>query len=255
MTTLAASAGWPAGGMGRLVRALGAALLGSLAVLVGEPADGDERCRPSATVAATARPGAVTSQAAGGARDRDDAAAAARFASTMLPHLDAAHNLARYLSRDAVAAEDIVQDAYLRAYRSFAGYRGGDARAWILAIVRNCHLSWRGAQGRDGRHASLDEALEDGGEDGALAAAMAEEATPETHLLSQAQSSAVAEVLESLAEPFREVLVLRELEDLSYREIAAVTQTPIGTVMSRLSRARREFRLAWARGGFEGGQS
>jgi RNA polymerase sigma-70 factor (ECF subfamily) len=182
-----------------------------------------------------------------------DAAAAARFQQTILPHLDAAHNLARYLSRDADAAQDIVQEAFLRAFRSFGDFRGGSPRAWILTIVRNCHNNWRSerkhsplAANDERRPARCGEAegdidtidLDDIARD---------EDTPETNLLRRERSKTVQAVLESMPELLREVLVLRELEDMSYREIADVTSIPIGTVMSRLARARGMFEMIWQR--------
>lgn len=171
------------------------------------------------------------------------AAEADRFRDTVLPHLDAAYNLARYLSRDPVAAEDIVQDAFVRAFRGFAHFRGGSARAWILAIVRNCCHTWRSGRQRD-----LD-VMETGWEEDAFddpdAVAAADPDTPETALIRSDEAGAVRAVLEALPAPFREVMVLREIEDLSYREIAEITGLPLGTVMSRLARARDAFRAAW----------
>ncbi len=173
---------------------------------------------------------------------------AARFRASMLPHLDAAYTLARYLTRDADAAQDIVQDAYLRAYRAFADFRGGSARAWLLAIVRNCHLNWREDRRREiqRRVPDLPPADEDAGTEDALDLLVDGE-TPETILLRRAQADRVRGILELLPEPLREVLVLRELDDLSYREIADVAGVPVGTVMSRLSRARRHFADLWER--------
>ncbi len=172
---------------------------------------------------------------------------AARFRASMLPHLDAAYTLARYLTRDADAAQDIVQDAYLRAYRAFADFRGGSARAWLLAIVRNCHLNWRDHRRREMQHRAPD--LPSGDEEAGTDALdlLADGETPETILLRRAQADRVRGTLELMPEPLREVLVLRELDDLSYREIADVAGVPVGTVMSRLSRARRHFADLWER--------
>jgi RNA polymerase sigma-70 factor (ECF subfamily) len=156
-----------------------------------------------------------------------DADAADRFRSVMLPHLDAAYNFARYLTRDASAAEDVVQDAFMRAFRAFATYQGGSAKAWLLAIVRNCFHDRIKAQGLA---QPIDYA--EGGAD-----AINDE-TPESLLLQKRDIALVRSTVESLPEPFRETLVLRELEELSYKEIAALTAVPIGTVMSRLARAR-----------------
>jgi RNA polymerase sigma-70 factor, ECF subfamily len=184
---------------------------------------------------------------------RLDAATAQRFRDVMLPHLDAAHNLARFLCRDADAAQDIVQEAYLRAYRSFASYRGGGDRAWILSIVRNCCHDWWSDFRRTRVIEPLDEAAEFGTDvDGDPAprerrVLPRSEETPETSLLERTEAAQVRRHLEAMPEPFREILILRELEDLSYREIAEVTATPIGTVMSRLARARKLFQAAWER--------
>jgi RNA polymerase sigma factor (sigma-70 family) len=152
-----------------------------------------------------------------------------RFEAQALPHLDAAYNLARWLSRSPVDAEDIVQEAMLRAFRAFDGFRGGDAKPWLLAIVRNC---WRsaGADERRRKHTALP-----GEDDAALAS---EGADPETTAMQASQSRKLDAAIALLPNEFREVLILREMEDLSYREIAEVTGAPIGTVMSRLARAR-----------------
>jgi len=152
----------------------------------------------------------------------------ARFRRLVLPHMDSAYNFARYLCRDASLAEDLVQDAFLRAFRGFRGFRGGEPRAWLFAIVRSSHLTWVRSPG-----ARL-QAVPDDVEDRA-----AEEDTPEDALLRQGEIDTVRSAIEALPEPFRETLVLRELEELSYREIAEVTGAPIGTVMSRLARARQ----------------
>jgi RNA polymerase sigma-70 factor (ECF subfamily) len=155
-----------------------------------------------------------------------DPGEAERFRRLVLPHLDGAYSFARFLCRDASLAEDLVQDAFLRAYRGFRGFRGSEPRAWLFAIVRTSHLTW--ARRRSEPSADT-EVLE----------AMASDAdTPEAALLRQGEVNAVREAIESLPEPFRETLVLRELEELSYREIAEITSAPIGTVMSRLARAR-----------------
>lgn len=176
------------------------------------------------------------------------AAEALRFRQTMLPHLDAAYTLARYLARDADAAQDIVQDAYLRAYRGFAEFRGMNGRAWLLAIVRNCHLTWRDQLRRDAQRRAPQPAPTDEDTDVVDPVhLLADGETPETILLRQSEANAVRTLLEHLPEPLREVLVLRELDDLSYREIAEVAGVPVGTVMSRLSRARRQFADLWAR--------
>jgi RNA polymerase sigma-70 factor (ECF subfamily) len=154
------------------------------------------------------------------------AADAERFRALVLPHLDAAYGFARFLTRDGAQAEDIVQEAFLKAYRGFAGFRGGDPRAWLFAIVRNEFLS--ATRGRVAWASS--EAAEE---------TPSEDDTPEAALLRSCDVATVRQAVESLPEPFRETLVLRELEEMSYRQIAEVTGAPIGTVMSRLARARQ----------------
>ncbi len=151
-----------------------------------------------------------------------------RFRRLMLPHLDGAYDLARYLSRDPSAAEDIVQDAFLRAWHGFDGFRGASARAWLFAIVRNCFFNWT----RSAPAGGLDPAA-------VLDTIPSEGDDPETALLRQDEAAVLRGLIEALPEPFRETLVLRELEELSYREIAEITSAPIGTVMSRLARARQ----------------
>jgi RNA polymerase sigma factor (sigma-70 family) len=182
---------------------------------------------------------------------RAHAEGAARFQDVILPHLDAAHNLARYLSGDATAAEDIVQEAYLRAFRAFGDFRGGSSKAWILTIVRNCHLNWRADQRRRSNIEPLesmshtdDPAFEDA-DISERADLPRDETTPESILAQRMEADEVRLVLAGLPEAFREALVLRELECLSYREISDVTSIPIGTVMSRLARARALFAIAW----------
>lgn len=155
----------------------------------------------------------------------------------MLPHLDAAYNLARYLVADPVVAEDIVQDAFLRAFRGFNGYHGGSARAWLFAIVRNCWRDRMTVERARGQvlvdHANLSDV-----QSAAIDNYPDDADTPETSLLRRYEIETVRTVIASIPEPFREALVLREMELMSYREIAAVTDVPIGTVMSRLARAR-----------------
>lgn len=171
----------------------------------------------------------------------------ARFNAAIIPQLDAAYNFARYLSRDADAAQDIVQEAFLRAYRSFDGYMGGDARAWIFAIVRNCFHAWSQETKRKRRfEMPLSSGYEDKEEPGASVEDIAtEDDTPEIALIRTSQSECVRSVINSLPDDLREILVLRELEQLSYRQIAEVINLPLGTVMSRLARARRKFGKLW----------
>ena len=152
-----------------------------------------------------------------------------RFEGAVLPHLEAAYNLARWLTRHDHDAEDMVQEAYLRAYRSFDRFRGADGRAWLLAVVRNTCYTWLKQNRVHELATPFDEALHspEGGP-----------SEPERRLLQQASAALLREALGELPAEFREVLVLRELEGLSYKEIAAVADIPLGTVMSRLTRAR-----------------
>jgi len=152
-----------------------------------------------------------------------------RFETLVLPHLDAAFNLARWLLRSGTDAEDAAQEAMLRAYRFFHGFRGGDVRAWLLQIVRNTCFTWM-EKNRHGKDTSeFDEALH-----GPVGP------TPESLAIAADNRGRLTQALESLPSRFREVIVLRELEGCSYKEIAAITSIPIGTVMSSLSRARRQ---------------
>jgi RNA polymerase sigma factor (sigma-70 family) len=169
----------------------------------------------------------------------------AGFKENIVPHLDAAYNLARFLSGDADAAQDIVQDAFLRAYRSFAGYRGENARAWILKIVRNCYHSWLMSRRRKSR-LEVDP-HKPGDTEQLILNISSDEYTPETMLVREAETQTVHFVLNAMPPPLRQILVLRELEELSYRQIAEITALPIGTVMSRLARARKAFGDAWQR--------
>src|SRR6476659_1273490 len=150
------------------------------------------------------------------------------FEETVLPHLDAAFNYARWLARNETEAEDVVQDACVRAMRFFSSLRDDDARPWLLAIVRN---TWYSRVSRRGT--TMEAALDTTGDerpDDAL--------DPEERLLQQHTVERVRAAMEQLPPDYREVLVLREMEGLSYKEIAAVVQVPLGTVMSRLARAR-----------------
>jgi RNA polymerase sigma-70 factor (ECF subfamily) len=172
-----------------------------------------------------------------------------RFEQEALPHIDAAYNLARWLARSDADAEDVVQEALLLAYRNFERQRGPSTKAWLLAIVRNCFLS---SLRRSAPRARLTDPLEAFG-DGAVPAALVSAAVPERDAIAADRARTLDAALGGLSEDYREVLVLRELEGLSYREIAEVTATPIGTVMSRLARARTAFRVLWCGAG--GGSS
>jgi len=162
-----------------------------------------------------------------------------RFEAEVLPHLDAAYRFARWLSSAPGHADDVVQDAMLRAFRGFGAFRGADPRAWLFAIVRNCHST---ALAQQRRRASdplpgVDVGME----------FVAPDAGPELEALRRDDQRAIDRLLAALPEPYREVLVLRELEELDYRDIATIAGIPIGTVMSRLARARAALRQEWQR--------
>jgi RNA polymerase sigma factor (sigma-70 family) len=164
----------------------------------------------------------------------------ARFDADILPHLDAAYRFARWLSGSPAAADDLVQDAILRAFRGFDGLRGTDAKAWLLAIVRNCH-STALAQQRRRAHVPLPE--EHDAQDGY--AMIATTPDPEAESIRQDQARMLERLIATLPDEHREVLVLREMEEMGYRQIAAVINLPIGTVMSRLARARAALKVRW----------
>ena len=164
---------------------------------------------------------------------------ASRFGELVLPHLDSAYNLARWLTRNDHDAQDVAQEAFMRAFRSFDGFRGDNARPWLLAIVRNSCYTWLSQNRRAEVDVPYDEDLH-GGEarlDGVGFAA--DDANPEKILSRLDDVRLVDEALAMLPVGYREVVVLRDIEDLSYREIAVVAGLPIGTVMSRLARGRR----------------
>ena len=152
-----------------------------------------------------------------------------RFEHALLPHLDAAYNLARWLTHDDHDAEDLVQAAYLRALKFFGGFHGANARAWLLAIVRNACYTWLEQKRVRGPATAFDEEIH-GVESDAM--------DPEKRLLREEDQQSVRRAVEELPVELREVVVLRELEGLSYKEIAAIAGIPLGTVMSRLARAR-----------------
>jgi RNA polymerase sigma-70 factor (ECF subfamily) len=155
------------------------------------------------------------------------------FEQAVLPHLDAAYNLARWITRNAQDAEDVVQEAYLRAFRFFGGFRGGNARSWLLKIVRNTCYTWLHQNRAQQPTTAFDEELHTD---------MTESKSPETLLLRNADCQLLNQALQELPPVLREVLVLLELEGLSYKEIAEVLDIPIGTVMSRLARSRHRLR-------------
>jgi RNA polymerase sigma-70 factor (ECF subfamily) len=156
-----------------------------------------------------------------------------RFETIVLPHLDAAFNLARWLLRSGADAEDASQEAMLRAFRFFDGFHGGDARAWLLQIVRNTCFTWLEKNRHVKDATEFDEELH--GPPGP---------TPESLAIEADSRGRLTHALESLPPRYREVIVLRELEGCSYKEIATIISVPMGTVMSTLSRARRQLQLA-----------
>jgi RNA polymerase sigma factor (sigma-70 family) len=180
-------------------------------------------------------PGGVPRHAAAAGR-MSAREANARFAEVVLPHLDDAYALARWLTRNRDDAEDVVQDACLRAFRGIAGFADGNARAWVLTIVRHTAYAWL----RKNHPAALImvEDLEAVEHQQANPAALDAD-TPETALIAKGDAKRLEAAIAALPAPFRETLVLRDLQGLAYREIAEVTQVPVGTVMSRLARARR----------------
>jgi len=153
-----------------------------------------------------------------------------RFETAVLPHLDAAFNLARWLTRNDADAEDVVQEAYLRAFRFFGGFHGEDGRAWLLGIVRNTSYTWM----QRNRSSELNMPLDDEPHE-----VEGDDLNPEELLLQKADAQTLRQAVEELPLEFREVLVLRELDEMSYKQIAAVADLPLGTVMSRLARARK----------------
>jgi RNA polymerase sigma-70 factor (ECF subfamily) len=156
------------------------------------------------------------------------------FEQTVLPHLDAAYNLARWLTRNDQDAQDVTQEACLRAFRFFDGYQGGNMRAWLLTIVRNTCYTWLRQNRPPGSPVEFDEEIHsDESTSGA---------DPEIQALASADKETLRRALEELPDVFREALVLRELEGMSYQEIADVTSVSLGTVMSRLARARTRLR-------------
>ena len=164
-----------------------------------------------------------------------------RFRDAALPCLDDAYALARYLLRNAADAEDAVQECFLRAFRHFDSYRGPAMKPWLLAILRNvCHAEFA-------RRGRLDAADENDAESKAEAVPLWQEPQPsaEAALMRQHDDETIRRMVEDLPQPFRETLVLREINDLSYQEIAQVAGVPVGTVMSRLARARTMLRSAW----------
>jgi RNA polymerase sigma factor (sigma-70 family) len=163
-----------------------------------------------------------------------------RFEVLVLPHLDAAYRFARCLSRSPIDAEDVVQEAILRAFRGFDALRGSDVKAWLLTIVRNCHLTALKQQQRRGFVPLPDEHDAQDGH-----AMIATTPDPERTSIHRDEERTLDRLMSALPEDHREILVLREIEEMDYREIATVTNVPIGTVMSRLARARAALKARW----------
>ncbi len=158
----------------------------------------------------------------------------ARFEQCIMPHMDAASNLARWLAGSDPDAQDVVQEAFLRAFKFFGGFRGGDSRSWLLRIVRNSFYDWL----RQHRRADLETPFDE-----EVHGSTVESPAPDAALLEKADKEMLHQALGALPPEYREVLVMRELEGLSYKEIAEVAGVPMGTVMSRLARAREQLRL------------
>ncbi len=193
--------------------------------------------------------GAGVFMMAGGAADVGDSGRAERFKALALPHLDDIYTLARYLLRSTSDADDAVQECYLRAFRHFDTFRGGPIKPWLFAILRNvCHASYAG-----GARLVFTADDIDAGAAQAIPIWREDVDTPEQTLLRRHDSDTMRRLIGELPAEFREVIVLREINDLSYRDIANVIEAPIGTVMSRLARARGMLRDAWiaAEGGSE----
>jgi RNA polymerase sigma-70 factor (ECF subfamily) len=165
--------------------------------------------------------------------DRAQKADLTSFEAVMLPHLDAAHNLARWLLRNEQDAQDVVQEAYLRAFKSFGGFHGSNGRAWLLTIVRNTSYTLLKKNQAVGLTATFDEELHASGH---------ESVSPVTILERSEDSALISEAMDQLPAEFREILTLRHQEGLSYKEIAEIAQIPSGTVMSRLARARAKLK-------------
>jgi RNA polymerase sigma-70 factor (ECF subfamily) len=164
------------------------------------------------------------------------------FERAVLPHMNAAYNLARWLTRNDADAEDVVQEACLRAFRYYAGFSGDSPKAWLLTILRNTCFSWL-AKNRPADLAPLDDVVSE-------SIALADEGgpqTPEREFLAADDRGRLDRLIAGLPAEFREVIVLREQEELSYREISEITAVPVGTVMSRLARGRARLREGWER--------
>jgi len=169
-----------------------------------------------------------------------------RFEVQVLPHLDAAYRFARWLTRSPADAEDVVQEAILRAFRSFGSLRGSDVKSWLLVIVKNCHFTAAKQQQRRGAVALPEEGDVEG------EAMISQMPGPEAAALLRDEDKTVDRLLSALPEEQRTVLWLREIEELDYAQIAAVTGVPIGTVMSRLARSRAALKVRWLKDAEDG---
>jgi RNA polymerase sigma-70 factor, ECF subfamily len=198
----------------------------------------------SRAAASSATASRVAASKATAGRATIDPETAQRFRDAALPHLDEAYTLARYLLRNADDAEDAVQECYLRALRHFDSFQGPAIKPWLMAILRNvCRAEYARRTSAAVADAELDEAV--------VPLWQEPQQSPEHESLRRKDGEAIRGLLDGLPEPFREILVLREINDLSYRDIASVIGAPIGTVMSRLARARTLLRDAWLAGGHE----
>ena len=159
-----------------------------------------------------------------------------RFQATILPHLNAAYNLARWLTHDHAEAEDIVQEAYLRAFKFFDGFHGEDGRVWLLGIVRNTFYTWYQQTKVQNQNTQFEEDLHGANTE----IFKSDDDNPERILIQKDSQRVLNNALRALPIEFREVMVMRELEDLSYKQIAEIVQIPMGTVMSRLGRGRKQ---------------
>jgi RNA polymerase sigma-70 factor, ECF subfamily len=177
-------------------------------------------------------------------RTEEDPARAQRFRDATLPHLDAVYTFARYLLRNPSDAEDAVQECYLRALRHFDTLRSPDVKPWLFAILRNvCRVEY----GRRSRVLLYDVNAEPDKPESLTPMWQEEQSTPETEMVRKLDSETIQGMVAALPDAFREVIVLREIDDLSYREIAEIASVPVGTVMSRLARARAMLRAAWVK--------
>jgi len=165
---------------------------------------------------------------------------AARFERIVQPHLGDAYALARWITGDRADAEDVVQEACLRAFRAISGYAGGNTRAWILTIVRNTAYTWL-ARNRSAVVTTVDDLVAAESANAGQSASFAGDygSNPEAELIAKADAARIEAAITALPPQFRDTLVLRDIQGLDYREIAAVTEVPVGTVMSRLARARQ----------------